>query len=122
MTDHVIAKKKSKQHTVYKNKDGKRLPGVTTILGVMNKPALVKWANNLGLQGIDSSKYVDTLAGVGTLTHAMIHHDLGGEIPEFDSYSKDDISLAENSFLKYLDWKEANWIEMFLSKARNYII
>src|SRR5438093_1588565 len=31
-------------HTVYKNAAGKRVPGVTTILGILNKPALLKWA------------------------------------------------------------------------------
>lgn len=30
-------------HQVYKNKDGKRLPGVTTILGNLDKPALRGW-------------------------------------------------------------------------------
>ena len=60
------AAKRGRVHTVYKTKDGKRVPGVTTILGVINKPALVRWANNLGLQGIDSTNYVDATARCGT--------------------------------------------------------
>ena len=55
------AAKRGRVHTVYKTKDGKRVPGVTTILGVINKPALVRWANNLGLQGIDSQRCSGTL-------------------------------------------------------------
>ncbi len=118
MTDKKTAEKKSKQHTIYKNKNDQRLPGVTTILSVMAKPALIKWANNLGLQGIDSYKYVDVLANIGTLTHAMIHYDLGGIKPDFDSYSKDDISLAENAFLKYLDWKNKNPFELIKTEIQ----
>ncbi len=118
MTDIKVASKKSRTYTVYKNEKGKRLCGVTTILSVMAKPALIKWANNLGLNGIDSKKYVDVLAGVGTLSHAMIHHDNKGEKPNFDSYSKEDISLAENSFLKYLEWKKNNPFELINSEMK----
>jgi len=59
-TEQVM--KRSRAHITYKLADGVPVPGVTTILSVLNKPALVKWANNLGLQGIDSSKYVDEKA------------------------------------------------------------
>ena len=31
-------------HTVYRNAEGRRLPGVTTILGVLDKPPLLEWA------------------------------------------------------------------------------
>ena len=66
------ASKKARAHTIYKLEDGTKVPGVTTVLGILNKPALVKWANNLGLQGIDSNKYRDEMADIGTLAHQMI--------------------------------------------------
>lgn len=110
--DEKSAAKRSKTHTIYKNADGKRLPGVTTITGVMDKPALVPWANKLGLQGIESRNYVDILAGIGTLAHAMVSEDMGGDPVNKDIYSKEDISLAENSFIKYLDWRKAREIEV----------
>ena len=34
--------RKARQHTVYKLLDGTRVPGTTTITGVMDKPALVR--------------------------------------------------------------------------------
>ena len=37
-------------HTVYKNKYKKEVPSVTTILKILNKPALQKWANSLGFK------------------------------------------------------------------------
>ncbi len=84
----------------------------------MSKPALVKWANNLGLQGIDSNKYVDTLADIGTLGHVMIHHYLGGEIPDMESYSQDQIKLAENVFIKFLEWEKNNKFKVIGSEMQ----
>ena len=37
--------KKSKVHTRYKTKDGKAIPGTTTIVGLLAKPQLIVWAN-----------------------------------------------------------------------------
>ena len=39
-------------HQRYKIEDGTIVPGVTTVVGILNKPALVPWANKLGLEGI----------------------------------------------------------------------
>ena len=95
-----------KQHTVYKKRDGKRVPGVTTVLGVIAKPALKFWANSLGLQGIEVRTYVDKLAEIGTLAHLWIMSFLAGEDePDFsETWSKEQIDLASNSVIKFLDW------------------
>jgi hypothetical protein len=101
---------KTKAHTIYKTEDGKRVPGVTTILGILNKPALVKWANNLGLNGIDSSKYVDDKADIGKCCHYMIECDIKGVDPDLSDYSPNTVTQAENGFLKWLDWKSQHTI------------
>jgi len=97
--------KKAKQHTVYKTTEGKRVPGVTTILGVLAKPALIKWANNLGLQGIDSTKYVDGLASIGTLAHHMVECEWSKEEPDLGDYSPDEIDKAENALISFYNWQ-----------------
>ena len=104
----LIIKKRSKAHQRYRLTDGTIVPGVTTILGVLNKPALVKWANNLGLQGIDSSAYVDETAKIGTLAHEMVQEYLGG--PEWDrsTYNAGQIDLAENAVLSFFEWERRN--------------
>ena len=61
--------KKVKAHIRYVNAMGKRLPGVTTVIGVLNKPLLVPWANNLGLQGINVRDYVNDKADILSLIH-----------------------------------------------------
>lgn len=98
--------KRAKAHQRYKTKDGSIVPGVTTILGVINKPALVKWANKLGLQGIDSTAYVDETARVGTLAHEMIQEYLGGPKWDREAYTPEQVSLAENAVLSFYEWEK----------------
>lgn len=90
------------------------MPGVTTITGQLDKPALVKWANNLGLQGIDSTKYVDHLAEIGTLAHAMIACYLKGEKCDTSDCTANQIDLAENACLSFYEWEKRNKLEPIL--------
>jgi hypothetical protein len=96
----------------YRTKDGAPVSGVTTILGaVLNKPALIGWAFNMGMENLErlsreilkaihdgydilavedivkdfksSALYEkrDTAASAGTLGHAFVEHELKG-LPE----------------------------------------
>lgn len=94
----------TKAHTRYNNAAGKRLPGVTTILGIINKPALVKWANDMGLNGIDTSNFVQDAANKGTVAHAMIQCYLTGHTLDTSNIAPDVVSKAENAFIKFLSW------------------
>jgi hypothetical protein len=101
----------NKVHTVYKSEDGKRLPSVTTVLSILAKPALIKWAYGLGVKGIDMDGYRDALADVGTLAHRMILDHLRGDKTDTTNYPKAQVDLAENCFIKYLAWEKAHKIE-----------
>ena len=98
-------KKVTKAHTRYYLSDGTLVPGATTVTGLLNKPALVKWANNLGLQGIDSSKYVDKAARVGTLIHALVEAHITGNKADLSDYTDLEKEMANVGFKKYLDWE-----------------
>lgn len=104
----------SKQHTVYRNKQGVRLPGITTLIGLRDKPALVPAANKLGLQGIDSVAHWKELAIIGRCVHEMIHDDLVGREFNGKDYTPRQIDKAENGFIKYLEWKKGKVIEPIL--------
>ena len=116
MTETIT--KQSRAHTIYKLQDGTIVPGVTTILGILNKPALVPWANKLGLQGIDSSKYVDEKAKIGTLAHQMIADYLKGVTTDTSEYSKVQIDQAENATLSFFEWEKTHPIEPILIEER----
>lgn len=109
---------RTKAHQVYRNGSGEVVPGATTVLSVLNKPALVKWANKLGLQGIDSSKYVDKMASIGTIAHYLIECHLKGEKPDLGEYSKNDIDKAENALLKFFQWESENKFNVISSELK----
>ena len=94
----------SKAHIRYKTSDGKVVPGATTITGLLNKPYLIRWANQLGLEGIDSSTYTDEAAKTGTLAHAMIQANLQGTDIDRGQFSNVQIDLAETAILSFLEW------------------
>ena len=105
MSKATPAFKRHRAHIIYRTKDGMRVPGTTTITGLLDKPALVGWANNLGLQGISSRDYVDSMAGVGTLAHAICVSMLTGELTEnLDEYAPIEVRLARNSAAKFQVW------------------
>ena len=110
----VKSGKDVKVHTVYKNAKGKRLPGVTTILGILGKPALIHWAWSLGMQQIDYKVFRDDKADIGTLCHAMILAHLRSTDLDTSVYTKRQIDLAETSFLKYLDWEKEHKLQPIL--------
>jgi len=102
---------RSRAHQRYRNSAGEIVPGVTTITGLLAKPFLIPWANRMGLQGIDTTKYVDAAARVGTLAHEMAQHHLGAEEPDWNQYTPAERDLAENSFLSFLEWAKEHVLE-----------
>jgi len=108
---------KTNAHIRYKNSRGDIVPGVTTVLGVLNKPALVKWANNLGLQGIDSTKFVDEKASIGTLAHYLIMCHFEGVEPDVSDFTPNQIAQAKNSLLSFYQWEGLHSIRPVLVEA-----
>ena len=103
--------RKAKPHQRYYLKNGNLVPGVTTVLSVINKPALVPWANRLGLEGIKSSEYVDELADIGTLAHHLIQCHLTARAPDISDYTPQQVSLAENAVSSFQAWARGKAVE-----------
>jgi len=110
--------KKTKAHIRYRLKPtpdwkkGQIVPGVTTIVGVLNKPALIPWANKLGLKGIDVKRYVDDKADIGTLAHAMIIGELTKQPIDTSEYSQQQIDAAQNAVLSFYEWEKEHKLEI----------
>ena len=96
---------KVRAHTRYYTSAGEQVPGVTTILGVLAKPALVPWANRMGLQGIDTSKYVDEAGAIGTLAHALIAESLGGTPVPHGEFTADQLKRAQYGVTAFEKWR-----------------
>ena len=114
----TVKNKKNTTHTIYKDSDGKRLPGVTTIVGLLDKPQLKVWANRIGLQGIDLNSYMDDLANVGTLAHEMIQSHFTGEKLDLNEFSKNDIDRAENALISFYNWIDTMPIKPILNEEQ----
>ena len=111
-----MATKRSKPSAriVYKDSEGNKVPGATTVIAILAKPQLITWANRLGLDGIDSTKYVDNLADVGILAHHLIlcHHR--DEVPDMGDFSENQIELAFNCLKSYANWESTHTIKPLL--------
>lgn len=105
---------KTKAHIRYKNRDGQIVPGVTTILGILAKPALIHWAWDLGMKGVDYRKYRDDKADIGTLAHYLIMCYLKNEKPDTNDYSASQIDQAENAVLSFYEWEKNHPLEPIL--------
>ena len=105
---------KTKVHTIYKTANGKRVPSVTTILGILDKPALLKWAYECGLNGEDYRKVRDKAADIGTIAHYMIECHLKNEDPDLRDYSSDNIEKAKIAFNAFIDFEKAHTIKPIL--------
>ncbi len=103
---------KTKVHTQYKLTDGTPVPGVTTPLNLLAKEALIHWAWQCGIDGIDYRKSKDEKGSIGTLVHSMILSELNGKTLDTTDYTKNQIDKAETCLLKYYDWEQKHDIEV----------
>ena len=78
-----MAQSPTAAHQRYRNKNGAIVPGVTTVIGLLAKPALVPWAWKLGMQGEDMNKVRDMAADIGTAAHYMAECMFKGNKPDF---------------------------------------
>lgn len=92
-------------------RSGKYVPGATTIVGQLDKPFLVTWANELGFARIDYKEFVDKKAKLGSLIHDIIQsHLLHTEIEIPPTITDDELALAEAAFYRYLEWEKDHTI------------
>lgn len=88
----------------YTNKEGRRLPSVTTILGIIDKPGLRQWYANVALAAGDPqapAREATEGARLGTIAHDAIEAWAGGE--PWDTYIPDEPEAA-NSTRAAVQW------------------
>lgn len=101
---------------IYKNREGKRVPSVTTILRQIgwSQDALMWWAWNEGIEGRNYRETSGKAADVGTVVHAYIEADLKGEDFKLDNIQGltpeqyDDCRTAIGAWHR---WKEQTRLE-----------
>ena len=93
-----------KPHISYRNSEGKVIGGVTTILNVLNKPALIPWAYARGQQGVSLYGSRDKAANIGTIVHARIMAYYRGEEIDNSNIAPDIWGMTNNSLQSFFEW------------------
>lgn len=107
-----------KAHIIYKAKDGERLPGTTTIVGLRAKD-LTGWAFKMGQENPAWNSirdYTDDLARIGSLAHHYADALIKGETPDTDDWTKWEITAAEPAKKKFADWLQNKSIRVIFSE------
>jgi hypothetical protein len=92
--------------------DGVRIPGTTTILSRFKESgALIHWAWQLGMNGIDYREIRDNAANVGTCAHAMVEGFIRKTPIVATQYNDEIIAKASISFNAFLEWAETSQLK-----------
>ena len=116
-------------HTTYRTADGKRVPGVTTVLGNLDKAALIPWAAGLerehvlghairlhGSETFEADLRIaigpdlahegakERAADLGTITHARIEAWLRDDELEPDGLPPDLLAESVHGFERFREW------------------
>ena len=111
---------------IYKNKDGKRIPGVTTVIGNLgwSKGGLMHWAWMEGIEGRDYKATRDKAADTGTIAHAMVEAQLKDiswrELVDLRGVEGEQIKQAEAAYNAFLEW--ANGAKFRLLKSEHLLV
>lgn len=110
--------KYSVNHTVYINDEGNEVPSATTILKILNKPAIVKWANYLGFNHLDIDSVLHEAANLGTLIHDLINSILSQSLIIYISNPQIPDSTVFSYINRFKIWLSTNTIKpIFLEKS-----
>jgi len=102
----------------YRNKDGKRVPGCTTIISRFKESGgLMHWAWQCGMDGLDINQVRDDAADAGTCCHEMIDCHIHQKYTFKDSAREPNVlKRAEHAFLAYLEWVEQSKLKLEASE------
>ena len=105
-------------HEEYINRDGVEVPSVTTILKLLNKPTLQKWANYLGFKRQDVTKVLEESAHIGTNTHNAISAYFLEEKFTPDLKYPNELENIRANLNSFFEWINNYKVEVSLSEAK----
>ena len=109
----------------YKNAEGQRVPGTTTILGVFgDKGALIYSANRLGLDGKNiRDEWYGKAANIGTLAHDLFEAHILAEMgkphtePDQSVYTDEEVETAHVAYGAAVEWLDQTNIRILQTET-----
>lgn len=102
---------KYSDHSTYLNSKKEEVPSVTTILKVLNKPAIPLWANALGWKRQSYKKVLDEKAEHGTFIHELYSEYMFKEGKKFDISQPGTVELIKDYLEVFKIFLEEHKIE-----------
>jgi hypothetical protein len=99
---------KDKKPHVYVNENGIEVPSVTTIIKIIDKPEIPKWANALGLRNVKYDTYMEERSEIGTDFHKMVEDYMSGKEVKGTHY-KESIKM----FKRFMVWADNHYYKVF---------
>lgn len=105
-------------HTKYYNSKGDEIPSVTTILGIVNKPELVRWAHYMGTKNMSIDDLLIERATFGTNVHSYLesYFEQGDFIYERPD-DTDEFKKVINNFKWFMKGKESKCVFSEVSRS-----
>src|SRR4051812_42894511 len=99
----VVRLERNAPHQKYFLKDGSQVAGCSTICKLgEDSGGLFHWAWQQGKEGKNYKATVGQAADIGHILHFMVECHLEGNEPDLREFKPEDISKAENAFIKFL--------------------
>lgn len=109
--EEIQYKQEKDAHATYVNRDGKVVPSVTTIIKLINKPALMNWSNWLGMQGTSYNQYMKKAAYIGTRVHEIIECKFTNKKFELEEVNMWFLEVRDY-ISNFIDWYKDNPIDV----------
>jgi hypothetical protein len=96
----------------YFNKDGKAVPGTTTIIGRFKESGgLIYWAWKQGKEGNDIRDIKEAACTAGTLCHDAVEHYIHGKKYKWTG-DKEIVKKAKKSYSAFLEWAKQSQLQV----------
>ncbi|MFA5322707.1 MAG: PD-(D/E)XK nuclease family protein [Smithella sp.] len=96
-------------HKGYFTKDGKKVPGTTTIIGRFKESGgLIQWAYNRGKEGLELYESRDKASELGTIVHDMVENFIRGTLAPMPELNEIDHKAVVSAYEAFQEWFDSN--------------
>ena len=99
---------KYSDHSTYINKNDIEVPSVTTIIKILNKPFIAKWANSLGWKRQSYDKVLEESANKGTFVHEVLNAYIFRQGKKFNLSNPEVMNFLYETIDIFKDFEKSN--------------